>query len=333
MDLCSSGNPEKKPIVVIDFQSLAFCNWAAAPMYESICGGGHLLKFHYWMIVLEALDSAGCELVFFDDLIVQEFKIDEWLRRRNQGPDRKDFYDLMANDNPSFVEKIGSDDITHTLSTTLPRLRNGARRFGKFHYSVRNESDVEMVQYANRHNALAIITCDTDLMIFDGSYKYWFAEQLRVKALGENMEEMQVWIVEFDRDGMRHCLSLSQYHLPLLATLLTNDFTHEYFDQLISFYKSLESGKYRRSCRVEDVARYVRKVGSTELSDLDTRRLTQHAFGKADTKIQTLIRQSLNFYNIECAEPIIIDDPLEEKFLKHHMYRYYTYHMSNQRES
>lgn len=331
--LLSSENPGKTPIVVIDFQSLAFCKRGSSPIYNSICGGGHLSKFNYWMFLLEALKDTGCKIVFFDDLIIQETKIDEWLRRRNDGPTLiKDFYDLMTNDNPSFMEKFCSSNNSSTLSSTLWILRHGAKMLGDFHCSVRRESDVEMAQYANRHNALAIITCDTDLMIFDGAYKYWSAEELRVMVSRENEEDTKVWTLEYDRDGLRNCLSLSQHHLPLLATLLTNDFTHGYFDQLIKFYKSLELYKFRKSCRVENVARYVLKVGSTELSDLDIRRLTQHAFGKADAKIQRLISQSLNSYDIDFSEPII-GDPLEEKLLDKYIYRYYMYHMGNSKKS
>ncbi|XP_055309991.1 uncharacterized protein LOC129573501 isoform X2 [Sitodiplosis mosellana] len=132
----------------------------------------------------------------------------------------------------------------------------------------------------------------------------------------------QMRTIEFNRNGLATICSLSQHHLPLLATLLTNDFTHDYYDQLVNFYTSLGPMKFV----VKNVARYVKKVGSAHLSDLDIRRLTQHAFGEADNKIQRLIRQSLDSYNIDFP-PVIIEDPMELKLLNTGMYELYMYYM------
>lgn len=282
------------------------------------------------MTILVALRVTGCKLVFFEDFIIQETKIDEWLRRRNRESIAEiDAYNLMTEDNAAFLSSINGDNTSDTPSSTGSPMLYDPETFGDFHYSVRNECDVEIAQYAKRHNAFAVITSDTDFLIFDGSYKFWSAKELRIMASRKNMEDKEIWTLEFDRDGLKNFLALSQHHLPIFATLLTNDFTREYFDQLIDFYKRLGPFRYR----VENVAQYVRKVCSTPLSDLNIRRLTQLAFGKADAKIQSLIRQSLDSYSVDFAEPVL-NDPLEQKLLhlNNDMYKYYMLHMGKFRE-
>lgn len=317
-----SENPGQMPIIVIDFQSFALNH--EAPEYHLICGGGH--HFHSWMTILEALNATGCKLVLFEDLIIQETKIDQWLRRRNkETTDEIAAYDLMTEDNAAFLSSIGADHTANSITSSsilMPKLCDPGE-FGDFHYSVKNECDAEIAQHAKRHNALAVITSDTDFLIYDGSYKCWSANEIQIMESSENTGENEVWTIEFNCNDLKRSLSLSQHHLPLFATLLTNDFTHEYFDQLIDFYKRLGSFKYR----VENVARYVRN-GSTSLSDLDIRRLTQHAFGKADAKIQSLIRQSIDSYNVDSMESII-NDPLEQKLLhlENDMYKFYMLYM------
>lgn len=230
----------------------------------------------------------------------------------------------MIEDNKSFVSSIGADQTANASSATHLLLPNDPEAFGDFHYSVKNECDAEIAQYAKRHSAFAVITSDTDFLIFDGSYKRWSAKDIQIMDSLKSTEDTEIWTIEFNQSALKNCLSLSQHHLPLFATLLTNDFTRGYFDKLVGFYKSLGPFKYR----VENVARYVRKVGSTPLSNLDIRRLTQHTFGKSDAKIQSLIRQSLDSYNIDLPAPIL-DDPLEEKllYLNSDMYKYYMLHM------
>lgn len=317
-----SENPGQTPIIIVDFLGLALT--VCVPLYHVICGGGHSLTMNYWLMMLKVLKNTGCELVFFDDIVVQEAKIEEWLRRQQKESSTIDKYYNLMDANPEEFNSIFAN-VHNKLNalSAIQLMRYGAQKDGDFHYPAKNECDIEIVQYAKSHNALAVITCDTDFFIFDIPSKLWFAKEFHLLESRQDPNVRTLSTIEFNRYGLIATLGLSQQHLPLFATLLTNDFTHEYFDQLIDFYKRL--GRFEN--RIESVARYARKIASSPLSDMDIRRLTQHAFGKANAKIQNLIRQSLDFYDIDTAEPSIISDPLEKRLSNSPMYQYYIYHM------
>lgn len=305
------------PLLVIDFYNLCFRLGSNITALDSVCGGGHQAIFDAWKKLLSALKATGASLVFFVDLNVQEGKIDEWLRRRND--EFKAFVELYG-----FIELgLTKEYLSDATEGCMPGSAFNAiimisKTFGDVHYSFRYECDLEMAQYATRQNALAIISSDTDFLIFDGPWRYWSAKDLHIGSFN------QLRTIEFNRKGLQSVCSLSQHQLPLLATLLTNDYTHEYHDQLLNFYNSLGPMQYV----VKNVARYVKKVGSVYMSDLDIRRLTQHVFGKSDDKIQRLIRQSLDSYNIDFV-PLVVEYPLEQTLLNTAMYEPYVYYMGS----
>lgn len=311
-----SVHRDETPLLVIDFYNLAF-GVGSNNIYDTICAGGHQTVLNAWNKTLTALKATGSSLVFFVDLNVQEDKIAEWLRRRNKEFELyKQLY--FAIENGTLLDYTRSADISSVLGSTLRAMIMMAKEFGDVHYSFRHECDLETARYATRHNALAIISSDTDFLIFAGRWRYWSAKDLHIDTLN------QVKTIEFNRNGLAKICSLSQHQLPLLATLLTNDFTHDYFDRLRDFYNKLGPMK----SVIENVASYVKRVGSAHLTDLDIRRLTQHVFGKADEKIQRLIRQSLNSYDLDYPDAVI-DDPLEQKLLNTDVYDTYIYFMGN----
>ncbi|XP_031638346.1 uncharacterized protein LOC116350635 [Contarinia nasturtii] len=305
-------HPGQKPILVIDFYNLCFS--LTANIHDSVCGGDDQKSSNSLRKILSTLKDAGCSLVFFMDLNVQEGKIDEWLSRRNaEFQSNIILYDRIG---LLPLSELFDTDEGAVLGSTLNALKAIAKTYGEFHYSSRYECDLETAQYATQNNALAILSSDTDFLIFDGPWKNWSIHDLHFYRTNE------IRTIEFDRNGLAKVCSLSRYQLPLFATLLGNDFTKKYEDQLEKFYNSLGPFKYR----IRNVAAYARKVGSEYLSDLDIRRLSQHVFGKADKKIQQVIRDSLDSYNIDIPSATI-DDPLEEKLLNTDMYEPYTYLM------
>lgn len=248
----------------------------------------------------------------FSDLNVQEDKVDVWLRRR-----------LCESENcHEICDKINSG---RTLSEILKNREkevlmsafNGlaaiAQTYGEFYFSTGSECDLGVAQYANHHNAMAVITNDTDFLIFDGPWRLWNSEFIILRHLPE------LKIIEFDRKGIEKVCSLSRHQLPLFATLLGNDYTSLYCDELYKFVSKLRPWKGNR---FQTIAHYVRKVGSDYLSDLDIRRLVQHVFGHADNKIQQLIRRSLDSYNTD-RPPVSVIDPIAERLVNTSIYESY----------
>lgn len=244
----------------------------------------------------------GCSLVFFSDLNIQEDKIDVWLNRRtNEFELLKKVYDAI------YSGKSLSDihsSIGGFLDSAFMGMAAVAQSYGEFNYSTNSDCDLEIAKCAKSHNAIAIITNDTDFLIFNGPWRYWAAQTFLISS-----NDKKPKIFEYKMDGLETLYSFSKHHLPLFATLLGNDYTSSYGDQLYKFQCNL---KPDNGNRFQKFANFVRKIGNEPLSDLDIRRLTQHIFGNADAKIQKTIKNSLDSYDIDKPTPTIHDSFIEK---------------------
>lgn len=303
------ANPGQIPTIVIDFLSLA--SVFARKEEDVICGGRHQITLSAWKVMLNALKSTGSSLVFFSDLNIQEGKVDEWLNRRDEEfLVYTELYNLIDS-HITLKEIIERQSDRKSLSSTFYGMAVIAREYGQFYHSIRRECDLEIANFAKNNNALAVISNDTDFLIFDGNWRFWSSQDIIVI---QNRPKT----IEYNRNGIANICSLAKHQLPLFATLLANDFTHVYYNQLARFYCSMGPMKYR----IKNVARYVRKVGSANLSDTDIKRIIQNVFGSTNDELEKLFKQSLSSYNVDFP-PVQIEDPLEQKLLHTNMYRPY----------
>ncbi|XP_055310152.1 uncharacterized protein LOC129573547 [Sitodiplosis mosellana] len=310
VDKWKRANPGKTPIIVIDFLSLT--NGLTKKEEDAICGGRHQIALENWKKMLNALKSTGSSLVFFSDLNIQVGKVDEWLNRRNEEfLIYTEIYDLIDS-GISLREVIERQSDKKSVSSTFYGMAVIAREYGQFNYSIRRECDLEIANYAKNNNALAVITNDTDFLIFDGNWRLWSPQDIHIT------QSNRLKTIEYNRNGIANTCSLARHQLPLFATLLANDFTHGYYNQLARFYCSMGPMKYR----IRNVARYVRKLGNVNLNEFDISRIIQQVFGYTNDELQQLFRQSLDSYNIDFS-PMQIDNPLEQKLLNTAMYRPY----------
>lgn len=311
--LINSANPAKTPKIVIDFLSLTHC--VAKKENDTICGGRHQVALNSWKKILNALKATGCEIVFFADLTIQEGKTDTWISRRDE---KFDFYISLY----QLIDAgVSVDSITATvqerkgLTSTFSAMETIAETFGEFHRSVEYECDLELAQYAKREKALAVITNDTDFLIFDGEWRLWMSGDIQITSSN------QLKTTEFNRKSLPALCSLTQRQLPLLATLIGNDFTNKYNDQLYNFARQL--GPLRT--KFQNIAQFVRGFGNGALSTADLERISNRVFNSRN--MADLIRRSIDSYNTDFP-PATIDDPLERKLLKTSMYRPYVGLMS-----
>lgn len=295
---------------------MSLTNCVAKKQEDTICGGRHQFVLESWKTILDLFKSTEAELVFFSDLTVQTEKNEEWLNRRDEEfKIFKKLYDLI--DSGISLEKIVAEQKdAKSLSSTFYGMAIIARKYGTFHSSVRHECDLEAAQYATRHNALAVITNDTDFLIFEGSWRFWSSQDINIT------QSNRLKTAEYNRNALLDLCSLSMHQLPLLATLVTNDHTHSYYDRLARFF-------YRPTKnRIRNVAIYVRKIGSIILTDDDITRIIRQIFGYTDDELQQVFRKSLNSYKIDFT-PVEIDDPLEKKLLGTNMYSPYVSNKSH----
>lgn len=316
MNALNRENPGGIAKICIDINSLI--NRVANDEFDIVCGGRHQVALSMWRKMLFSLKATDCRLIFFAELTLQENQMYEWLKRQNERFDvYRNVYTMIEAQliSPWVVAEDQSE-----LVATCYGLELIAQGYGEFHYAIKNNCDLELAQYAAHENVMAVITNNMDFLIFNGSWRVWMADDFHLTA------ENRFNGVEFTRWTILNTLSLTQQQLPLFATLLGNNITKHY-EQLTNFHCSLSAGWTYDIAK--SVAQYVRQFGNDELLDAQIAQITKHIFG-ADPNVQTVIKNSLQSYNID-FEPSSIDDPLEKRLLSTNMsmYRSYVEHKSS----
>lgn len=263
---------------------------------------------------MNSLKEAGCSLVFFSSIKRDEVNIEEQTKECNEMFEVSEhLYDDIGsgmdlqqvvaslNDNLKIIDADWKKFDGHSLycDTEIVQLEN----FGEFFNTV-HKRNPSLAQYATRHNALAIISDNSELFIFEGSWKLWWSDTIQISPQNE------LEIIEYDRVGLSNILSISQNQLPLFATLMSNEYTRRYSMELDQFRASLGDFKYK----FQNVARFVRSRPEGLLnSDIE------YIFGRVDDEIQQLIEKSLKYYDINFKDNS--DDPIERKLRHCKVYR------------
>lgn len=193
------------------------------------------------------LRAAGAVLVFFEDGLIEIEKYPRWIQRRNQCYD--DHIKIIDHVNSgSSVDEIYKTfkDTLDAFSTAFGIIEGKARQYGTLIYSVTKDCDVEMVRYANQNNVLAILTDDTDFLIFKGNFLLWSARRFDVKTLK---------IVELSRSALRSTLELSDDQLAILSTLAGNDYIN--YDEIQ--YAIGKYFRFKKELKFPNIAKYIRQ--------------------------------------------------------------------------
>lgn len=247
---------------------------------------------------------SGCKLVFFTDCNMQDVKKNEWMRRQDENFQRYQnlYTEIGEYITPNRLQRINHDMALRSVCFEMERL---APEFGEFHYLYKRESDVEIARYATENRAMAVISSDSDFIIFPGQWKLW-AGELCLNNSGAIITK------EFDRNAFRNGVSLPYGRkLSLFATLLGNDFTKRFSTHLGDKFGYGLQSKF-------NVANYVRNLNS----DLDFVRITQDVFDQTNREFENLLRQSLNFYDINSPIHIPID-PVADQLIGNAIYPTY----------
>lgn len=275
---------------------------------ENLCGGRHCNRYEEFRKLLHKLRSTGCKLVFFADLNVQLNKITEWLRRRNE---EFKYYIKIYNvldqgdcRTCTIAKKLGTKK---ALNSTFFGMASLAKEYGDFHYITEHDCDLELARYATENDAMAILSDDTDFLIFDGPWQLWSVNNLRM-----NLNTMKA-----DRNGLLNMFGLSRNQLPILATLLGNDYTKT---------KISHSNRFNQNApnEVVAVAEFVKKFPNHQLNDDELNELTKQLFGYINDDKKELIRASINSYNIN-DDMVQLNDPIADKLRELPSMVYRTY--------
>jgi len=184
------------------------------------------------------------------------------------------------------------------LPTTISHLEiveELARKYGTLKTAMDRECDAEMAQFACRNSrVLAILSDDTDFLIFSGNWKYFSLHELDHETLKTK---------EYSRTALRDYLNLNDQELVLLSTLNGNDVIS--FDDISDFHKSLRiKNRFDPSARFQALAKYIRNKQLSTSENLETT-VARTIFKKFTPKDVEKVRDSLAFYDIVRIQIII----------------------------
>ncbi|KAL1122774.1 hypothetical protein AAG570_003101 [Ranatra chinensis] len=177
--------------------------------------GGQLKEYEQAVInFVNKFEALGARLVFFFDGPHKEGKRDTWKKRRLGA------LALMLNlldnlENGKLVSSFKTDEIIclpvgvrEVLFRTVKYVCGCEVRVAL------KECDEEIARYAKKNKCLAILSQDTDFIIYDSARYYLSMKFLEI----QNMSTLV-----YDRYALAENLKISTAHLPLLATSLGND--------------------------------------------------------------------------------------------------------------
>jgi hypothetical protein len=227
---------------VIDLLSFKFTTFVNSPK-DILCGLRYSIIEERLSSLFASLVGYGADLVFFVDGPEQEEKWKTWIKRKEQ---KSSFKQLLEHDADNgllledLVSKYGNEIL---FASTLLR-KKIAKKYGRCFVSYTNDADLEMASYATKNDALAILTSDTDFLIYEGNWRLWSTKDLNL----ENMTTM-----EFNRNALRTSLDLTFEQMKLFASLAGNDILR--YEEVQHFHKKLGNNKEK----FWNIAAYVRK--------------------------------------------------------------------------
>lgn len=253
---------------------------------EVLSGGRHKLLLDNYEAMFQQLQQFGAELAFFMDGLTPDDKRMVWLKRQDDRY-KKGIHCYNQIDDGVSVKRGSETGGTVLLYRALATI---AKSYGSLHTSTRFDCDRELVHYANQHSTLAIVTGDSDFLIFPGMWQCW-----NLIEIEHDMSEIIIHMVELSRTILRHSIKLDDYRISIFASLIGNDTINRY--NLQAFHKTMidkPKGK-----RFRDIAALVRREfpgdGPLHMSETDV--VQRLAIVPKLGNILSLIRKSITFYS------------------------------------
>lgn len=200
------SHPECSPVVAVD--TMACLRYWYTP--EAWVHGGQWREYlDSLKRFVNAFSTAGIGLVFFFDGVIEQKKRDEWIKRRLRCnlEIAKIFQYIKANACQPGTEMFF---IPSGLATFT---RFALKSMGLNIKCSLQEADYEVANYARLNECMAILSQDTDFLIYD-TVPYLSITKLSLEKLSTVM---------YSRGKLCHSLNLRMADLPLLACLLGND--------------------------------------------------------------------------------------------------------------
>lgn len=292
-------NPDRSPTIVFDFIALTH---HAINIKDNICGGRHEILLENFEKLISTLKATGATLIFFSDLNAMPDKLDQWLQRRDESFKSKvQLYDLIRSGR-SVSAIISSIDKHQNLSSASIGMRLIAQKYGEFQYTIHDDCDLELARFAKENDAFAVVTNDSDFLIFEGKFKFWKASEFGFNRIQRD----QITATQYDRNCLGDLCGLEPHQRALFATLLGNGIIDS--DTLFAFHKTL--GPPRN--KVQTVAKYVIRIqGDKPTLNNEFKVIARNIFRSDSEQYTELVEKGVNSYNLNYSKTQLNDQMAE----------------------
>ncbi|XP_062912684.1 constitutive coactivator of peroxisome proliferator-activated receptor gamma isoform X2 [Mobula hypostoma] len=263
------SHPGRSPVVMVDTMA-CLRYWYTS---EAWVHGGQ------WREYLESLKSfvsafsaASIELVFVFDGVIEEKKRDEWIKRRLRN--NQEIATIFQ-----YIKATACQpgrDMFFIPSGLATFTRFALKSLGLNVINSLKEADYEIASYARLNDGMAILSQDTDFLIYD-TVPYLSIYNLSLDKLTTVM---------YSRENLCHALRLQMMDLPLLACLLGNDIVPENVvgrlkSQCLAEYSLGGPNARQRKEMVAAVACYISSVDHSHRGLKEVERNLQHHSGES----------------------------------------------------
>lgn len=188
---------------------------------DLLCGFRHNNVYNVIESFLKQLHDAGAELAFFVNGF-NDWNSVEYIVEKQYYSFHNDqhLFRVLASGKPlDEMKKMFHVDeeyniLDHEIGysyRSLVETRTLLEKYGTLHNVSKGKCDRAMALYANRNKAFAVLTNDSDLIVFSGNWKLWNTHYLDINNLT---------IFELNKSALLAYLQIGPHYLPIMATLL-----------------------------------------------------------------------------------------------------------------
>lgn len=262
-------------------------------------GGRHQLYIRFYSKFFRDLQAKHVNLVFFapcnklndaTDIFIPK-REEEYMKYTDlldQIDQRKPIRCILKKKNGNYPDRRAMRSVEYNLLKIV-------RKYGELYFNYFRHNQ-EIVQYANKNssNVMAIISNDTDFLIFPGDFDFWSCNNI-------NMKELTT--IHYSRDALYANLNLNRQQLYMLAALSGNLYLPLDIVKR-NFFPKLEQVGEKYS-KFPDLSNYVRKLEMIPTADpnkctFDLQKVGEDVFG-SDVKPEEIntIENGLAIYNLD----------------------------------
>lgn len=299
---------ERDPILIIDIRQFA----QIAVQREDInmvCGGRHQWISALFRRILTGLKKTGAKMVFFAP--GNQLNDEPYIFIPKQELAYQSAHDILTRiDKGEPIRQILESkhrSIRATLAVEY-NLTKVCKPFGELHYNYVRHNQ-EIARYANEHKAdvLAIISGDSEFLVFDGEYENWPVME---------MDWIKLTGIRVSRQAVLDGLKVTRKQLAMVGALAGSAYLPSFIPPMKRFNtKLVRVGP--KSSKIVDLAAYVQTIPQTPNGEFDLAFVARDVFGDDYTEEElNTINNGLAVFNLNFKKPAVADPMLR------HLMRY-----------